>query len=182
MQRTGGNYSDTYRARMTAAGMAGLLALGYWSGAAAHSDHTTGLSGRELFPGTKDGEVTKNVLFAGKANAVCNCWTDTDNGGTWVAIADRVGHAGLGSAVTLAGGRWYWEQQNDVIHHGRILGGSVEWPADLAADIGCGSGVARFLVTLSVSGRATGGTLTGCLDDTHIPFVFPPTIWGTLTL
>ena len=88
----------------------------------------------------------------------------------------------LGSSTTLVGGRWFWEQPNDIIHFGRVLSGSVQWPMNLATDIGCGAGVARFAATLSVSGQATGGTLTGCLDDTHLPFVFPPKIWGTLAL
>jgi hypothetical protein len=176
------HYSNTSRHRLLAVAVAGLLALGAWQGAFAHGEHTTGLSGRELFPGTKDTEVTKDVVFAGTANAVCNCWTAADNGGTWVAVVDRVGPSGLGSSTALVGGRWFWEQANDIVHFGRVLSGSVQWPAGLATDIGCGPGVAQFVAILSVSGQATGGTLTGCLDDTHLPFVFPPKIWGTLTL
>lgn len=168
--------------RALAVAVAGLLGLGGGAGALAHGEHTTGLSGLELFPGNKEGEVTKGVLFTGSTNAVCDCWTTTDNGGTWVAAVDRVGHAGLGSSVTIVGGRWVWEQGNDIVHFGRILGGTVHWPVDLTSDVGCGPGVAQFFATLSVSGQTTGGTLTGCLDDTHMPFVFPPKIWGTLTL
>lgn len=170
------------RRRAMAVAVAGLLGLGAWANALAHGEHTTGVSGLELFPGVKAGEVTKGVLFSGPTNAVCDCWTTTDNGGTWVAAVDRVGHAGLGSAIAVVGGRWFWEQGNDIVHFGRILGGSAQWPADLTTDLGCGPGVAQFFVTLSVSGQTAGGTLTGCLDDTHVPFVFPPKIWGTLTL
>jgi len=176
------HYSNTSRYRLLAVAAAGLLALGTWLGASAQVEQTTGLSGRELFPGTKDAEVTKGVVLLGTTNAACNCWTGADNGGTWVSIVDRVGPSGLGSSTTLVGGRWLWVQPNDVVHFGRVLSGSVQWPADLATDIGCGAGVARLVATLSVSGQATGGTLTGCVDDTHLPFVFPPKVWGTLAL
>lgn len=168
--------------RLAGAGLFGFLALGAGTAALGHGNHVTGLSGRELFPGDKDAATTKGVLFSGTDNAACNCWTATDAGGNWIFSVDRVGHAGLGSAVSLVGGRWFWQQTNDLVHFGRVLGGSVQWPPDLASDLGCGAGVAKVVVNLSVVGQATGGTLTGCLDDTHIPHVFPPKVWGTLTL
>lgn len=168
--------------RLVAAGLFGFLALGAGTAAQAHSNHVTGLSGRELYPGDKDAETTKGVLFSGTDNAVCNCSAATDTGGHWVFSVDRVGQAGLGSAVSLVGGRWFWQQADNAIHYGRVLGGSVQWPPGLASDLGCGPGVAIVTVNLSVTGQATGGTFTGCLDDTHIPHVFPPKVWGTLSL
>ncbi len=53
--------------------------------------------------------------------------------------------------------------------------------------MGCGNGVARFAVTLSLAGQSAGGSFKGCLDDLHLdprqqPFVFPFKIWGTLSL
>lgn len=148
----------------------------------AHGNHQTGLSGHELHPGKRDGEVTRDVLFSGTDNAPCNCWTATDSGGRWVLLADRTGHAGLGSMVNVVGGRWFWQQAGEIVHFGKVLGGTVNWPPDLAGDLGCGPGVARFALTLSVNDQATTGSLTGCLDDTHLPFVFPPKAWGTLSL
>lgn len=161
--------------------LAGLSSLFAGGAATAQTATSTGLSGHELFPGNKEGEVTKGVVFFGTDNPVCNCWTDADAGGQWTATVDRSGHAGLGSQVSVVGGRWLWQQGNDTVSFGKVLGGTVQWPADLASDLGCGPGVARFAINVSVRGRATTGTLNGCLDDTHMPFVFPPKIWGTLS-
>lgn len=162
------------------------LALGLFfalggDSAFAHGVHHSGLSGHEFYPGQRDGEVTRGVLFSGTDNLPCDCWTSTNAGGRWVIVADRSGAAGIGGAVTVVGGDWFWKQANDVVHFGKLLGGTVNWPADRSGDLGCGPGVARFAVTLSVFGQATTGSATGCLDDTHIPFVFPPKIWATLS-
>lgn len=147
---------------------------------------TTGLSGLEVFGG-KTGTSDPTPLFAGKDNKVCNCWTTSDNGGTWTTSVIYTGQPGIGSSgVSVTDGKWFWRQANDVIHFGKVTGGRVTWPASADADpFGCGRGVAR--VTLSLTGVSEEGTFTGCLDDTHLdpraqPFVFPPKIWGTLTL
>jgi hypothetical protein len=147
---------------------------------------TTGLSGLEVFGG-KTGASDTTPLFAGKDNKVCNCWTTIDNGGTWTTSVSYTGRPGIGSSgVSVTDGKWFWREANDVIHSGKVTGGQVRWPASSDADaFRCGKGVAS--VTLSLTGAAEAGTFTGCLDDTHLdpraePFVFPPKIWGTLTL
>lgn len=169
------------RAAVAAAAATGWLALFAGPAANAQTLTTTGLSGQEIYPGKRVGEVTKGVVMLGTDNPVCNCWTDVDSGGHWVAVVDRTGHAGLGSQISVVGGRWLWVTANDVARFGKILDGTVTWPADLTSDLGCGPGVARFATTVTANGQATTGTFTGCLDDTHLPFVFPPKIWGTLS-
>lgn len=162
--------------------ISGLLLALFGNVVLAHGNHLSGLSGRELFPGERVGEVTRGVLFSGTDNAPCDCWTREDTGGHWIVEADRVGHAGFGSTVNVVGGRWFWLQAGNLVHHGNLLDGTVVWPADGNGDLGCGPGVARFTTSVSVNDQVTPGILAGCLDDTHIPFVFPPKIWGTLTL
>jgi hypothetical protein len=172
--------------------MVGGLAMAFvltGCGAARTRDATTmGLSGVELFGGKTSASVTTSgTLFAGKDNKVCNCWTTSDSGGVWTASVSYAGQPGIGSSgVSVTGGKWFWQQVNDVIHFGRVKGGRVRWPSSADADpFGCGKGVAS--VTLSLTGLSEEGTFTGCLDDTHLdpraePFVFPPKMWGTLTL
>ena len=172
--------------------MVGGLAMAFvltGCGAARTRDATTmGLSGVELFSGKTSASVTTSgTLFAGKDNKVCNCWTTTDNGGVWTTSVSYSGKPGIGSSgVSVTGGKWFWQQVNDVIHFGKVKEGQVRWPSSADADpFGCGKGVAS--VTLSLTGLSEEGTFTGCLDDTHFdpraePFVFPPKMWGTLTL
>ena len=147
---------------------------------------TVGFSGLELFSGNA-GASAPGTLFAGKDNDVCNCWTTTDNGGVWTASVSYTGRPGIGSSgVSVTGGKWSWQDVNDVIYFGKVKRGRVRWPASADADpFGCGKGVAS--VTLSLTGMTEEGVFTGCLDDTHLdpraqPFVFPPKMWGTLTL
>ena len=124
------------------------------------------IAGYEIFPGVRQGAITYGATFAGRA----------DTTGNWIASVNYSGTAGLGSTgVTIVGGRWYLRWQG--VHYGVVTGGLVAWPPDLATDIGCGAGVATFNATLS-----NGGSIVGCLDDTHLSTVFPPTIVGTLTL
>jgi len=124
------------------------------------------IAGYEIFPGIRQGTITYGATFAGRA----------DTNGTWAASVNYVGTPGLGgSGVTIVGGRWYLKWQG--LRYGVVISGAVLWPADLAKDIGCGLGVATFSAVLS-----GGGSIAGCLDDTHPSTVFPPTIVGTLTL
>ena len=179
---------------------------GWFSVAAAASPSPTarrtrsGLSGFEVSAGSDaGGDLTKGVTFVGidsRANedggqnvAPCDGWTTDGNGGVWTAKIDRVGSAGIGSTgVTVVGGRWYWIDGDDRLHAGRVEGGYVEWPPTLVdTSLGCGPGVARFHIMLSVRGPSHSGSFVGCLDDTHLdptkpPFVFPPRIWGVLTV
>lgn len=165
-----------------------LLALaGCGTGPVEKGASDVGFSGHELSTGQRAGNVVTGLLFAGSDNPPCDCWTGQSAGGNWVANIDYAGQAGLGSAAKITGGKWSWLDAGDVIKWGRITGGAVTWPSPLDSDsMKCGEGVARFAVTLSVSGES-GGSFKGCLDDTHLdprrqPFVFPPKIWGTLNL
>jgi hypothetical protein len=123
------------------------------------------IAGYEIFPGIRQGTITYGATFAGRA----------DTNGSWAASVNYSGTPGLGSSVAIVGGRWYVRWHGP--HSGTVTTGSVVWPADLATSIGCGAGVATFSALLS-----GGGSIEGCLDDTHLSTVFPPTIVGTLTL
>ena len=176
--------SGLYGLRLMVAGLAIAFLLTGCGTARTRGEVTTGLSGLELFSASV---TAPEALFAGKDNEVCNCWTISDNGGAFTASVSFAGQPGIGSSgVSVAGGKWLWQQANDVIHFGKVKGGRVRWPASSDADpFGCGKGVAS--VTLSLTGVSEEGTFTGCLDDTHLdpratPFVFPPKMWGTLTL
>ena len=167
------------------AGLAMAFVLTGCGAARTRGATTTGLSGLEVFGG-KTGATDTTPLFAGKDNKVCNCWTTSDNGGAWTTSISYAGRPGIGSSgVSVTGGKWFWQQANDVIHFGKVTEGRVRWPASADADLGCGKGVAS--VNLSLMGLSEEGTFTGCLDDTHLdpraePFVFPPKLWGTLSL
>lgn len=173
--------------RMMMATVAIALALSSCGGVRTRGATATDLSGHELFTGKTAGNVTTGVLFAGKDNNVCNCWTTNDSGGAWTANISFTGQPGIGSSgAKVNGGKWFWQQANDVIHSGNVKDGQVRWPASADADsFGCGKGVAS--VTLALKGSSEEGSFTGCLDDTHLdpraqPFVFPPKIWGKLSL
>ncbi len=57
----------------------------------------------------------------------------------------------------------------------------MAWPQTIADDGGCGAGVAVFTAQLRAP-KGGSGSIAGCLDDTHLSTVFPPHIWGQLTL
>jgi hypothetical protein len=165
-----------------------LLALAGCSFGPRKGPEHAGFSGHELFNGKRAGNIVTGVVFAGADNQVCDCWTNQNTGGNWTASINYKGQGGLGSAVTVTGGIWSWLHADGTVESGRITGGAVTWPATLDSNaMGCGNGVARFAVTLSLAGRSDGGSFKGCLDDTHLdprqqPFVFPFKIWGTLSL
>jgi hypothetical protein len=179
--------SAFYGMKLVVGGLAIAFLLAGCGAARPRGETTTGLSGLEVFSGTSASGGTAGTLFAGRDNKVCNCWTTNDNDGAWTASVSYSGQPGIGfSGVSVTGGRWFWQEANDVINFGKVKGGRVRWPASIDADpFGCGKGVAS--VTLSLTGLSEDGTFTGCLDDTHLdpraqPFVFPPKMWGTLTL
>ncbi len=135
--------------------------------AVASTSTTVSFSGREFFPGVHYGGATYGATFAGA----------TTIGGAIFASVNYLGTAGLGNLVTIFGGSWATVNADGSRLRGRVTGGVVQWPTTLGGDIRCGPGVAKFSATLS-----NGGTIAGCLDDTHPATVFPPTIYGTLTL
>ncbi|MGJ7507594.1 hypothetical protein [Variovorax sp. GT1P44] len=178
--------------------VAGVLVFSGADIAFAQGALDTCLSGYEVSRGTDvaGGLLTKGVTFAGVDNLASDgvvptpptCrWTTNGNGGSWTAKIDRIGLAGIGSSgVTVVGGRWYWLDRDNRVHFGRVEGGYVQWPGTAGEDkYGCGPGVAQF--ALSVRDQSSLGTISGCLDDTHLdpttqPFVFPPHISGALHL
>ena len=143
------------------------------------------VSGYEIFLGyncTIKGEAaTCGATFGG--------WTgETPSGGwlafpgtaqgTWSIRANYTGQPEFGGSVTLVGGSWRFLFISGAFLHGKVLSGTVTWPADKDTDIGCGKGVATADANLSV---ASGGsaTVTGCLHDLPKGSVIPPQIWGT---
>ena len=106
-------------------------------------------------------------------------------GGRWGTAINYKGDAGIGSSVELVSGFWYWKQPSGSTHSGLLTGGTVLWPETLDKDIGCGPGIATVeatVVALRLEVPVAPGTLNACLDDTHLATVFPPRVWGTLTL
>jgi len=170
--------------RVVASAMLVLLLAGSTVTWAHGSLNVVCLSGVEVFLGTESNGGAKGVTFAGTDNPLLEpCqWTTNGLGGSWIASIDRTGPAGLGHQVSVQGGRWLWEQDDGTLHRGKVTGGWVMWPSNLSEDIGCGQGVAKFSITLSVVGHPLGGAFEGCLDDTHLPFVFPFRIWGKLSI
>ena len=183
------------------AAVALMIGLGGTGAALAQNAPPNCVSGYELSPGTDSGDgVNRNVIFLGTDNradadgganvAACDAWTSSGSGGSWVVRVDRTGHAGIGSGagVAILGGRWFWLGADDRLRVGRVEQGYVLWPDTLEQDkFGCGPGVGQFHLTLSEPVAFRTGTLTGCLDDTHLdptkqPLVVPPRVWGTLTL
>src|SRR6266536_385422 len=125
---------------------------------------TVGISGREFFPGVHYGSATYGASFAGGTAA----------GGAWAASVNYLGTAGLTHTVAIFGGSWVLANADGSRLFGRVSTGVVAWPADLSSSVtgsGCGNGVAAFSAYLS-----NGGSIVGCLDDTHFATVFPPTI------
>jgi hypothetical protein len=149
----------------------------------------TGFSGYELSaggpcpPGTPG--TTCGTSFGGWTNGPNGHWSLLPgHGGSWAATINYSGTPGIGSAVTLTGGSWSWNPRSGPPHAGAILTGQVTWPSSLSTSIDrCGPGVATINAVIAEGTSTTpGGSITGCLDDTHLSTVFPPHIWGTLTL
>jgi hypothetical protein len=160
-----------------------LIVLGLAGGAAALAALATGFSGYEISPGSACGDQTCGTTFAGWTNAAGSSWVPRrqSNGGHWLARINYRGTPGIGRSVEITGGSFAWVEANGTAHYGPITGGTVTWPSSLSENIGCGAGVAR--VSATIAEGATPGSITGCLDDTHIrQGVFPPRIWGALTL
>jgi hypothetical protein len=167
-------------------------------------------SGYEVFPGLSFNGFTFGASFAGWTNGYqtpdssggetcpATATDNLDNFGDWAPLIGSTGGVvsgsvnykgtpGFGNTVNVIGGSWYWlEADNKTSHSGLVLkGGTVSWPAsleDFVGDNDCGCGVAEFTVTISLGRSQTeAGTISGCLNDKN-PDVFPPKIWGQLTL
>ena len=174
--------------RARVAGVLVLIALALVGAPVAHGAQLTGFSGYEISPGSACGpQRTCGTSFAGWTTSNPTPWVlpNQGTGGFWTASVNYTGTPGISgtgqpNTVALTGGSWSLIEPTGVRHKGRITGGYVTWPATLTADLGCGAGVAMFNATIREG--ATPGTISGCLDDTHLSTVFPPHIWGQLSL
>jgi hypothetical protein len=165
---------------LAAALLALAVALGAAAGAAARAGESLGtaFSGHETVIGAG------SASFAGWTHAGDgSAWVPSPgDGGSWSTSVTYTGTPGLGSSVSFTGGTWSWQQANGTIRQGQVLSGSVRWPPDGNTDIGCGKGIGVVAATLSLGGATPAGGINACLDDTHLATVFPPQIWGNLTL
>lgn len=169
-----------------------IAALALCAAGSAAAQQTIPFSGYELFPGINSGEVVAGVIFVGWTTPDAAIWypPSAQTGGFWAASVNRVGAAGIGDQGFIESGRWIAQLPDGT----RVIGTAacdigagnctVTWPATLDGDIGCGAGIGRFHVELAIEEPEGGGTgaMDGCLDDTHLTTVFPPQVWGTLTL
>ena len=102
--------------------------------ALAHGSTSTAFSGRELSIGRTIGDTQVGVVFAGWTHAGAGTtWEGALNSdaGTWATSVRYKGVPGLGSKVDIVGGIWFWKQPDGKRHWGRVIGGRVQWPADL---------------------------------------------------
>lgn len=152
-----------------------MLALSPITAAAAT---TQGISGWEIFPGVRSETTVYGATFAG--------WTDKVNttapiqwvpplgtGGNWILSINYTGTPGAGRTVAVTGG-WWSLRKGSTRYSGLVTPGSVTWSA--TSTCGTNNAVVR-LGLLTFTGIS--GSVTGCLDDQH---VFPPQVWGTVTL
>jgi hypothetical protein len=141
----------------------------------------TGISGWELFPGIRSGGITYGATFAG--------WTDLINTdkpvswapppgsrGNWILSINYTGTAGV--AVTVTRGLWSLRMADGSRYSGYVASGNVVWKSWNSG--ACQGNANVDLVLVIASGG--GGNVNGCLDDQHLTTVFPPHVWGTVTL
>jgi hypothetical protein len=162
-----------------------LAALALSAVTVAYGSQSTLFSGYETSAGRACGAGrTCGTSFSGWTNPPGTTgWTLQSNGGSWTTSVDYTGTPGINQQVNITGGAWSWIEPTGTQHRGRVTGGTVTWPATLDTSVpgsNCGPGVA--VISATIRQNATPGTIGGCLDDTHLLTVFPPHIWGTLTL
>jgi hypothetical protein len=125
---------------------------------------------------------------SGTCGATFTGWTGVTADGGWVGFPgsgqgvwsiqiNYTGKPAFGGSVNIVGGRWSFLFFNGLDLHGKVVSGTVTWPADANTSIGCGNGVAVGQASLTVAGGRP-ATVTGCLHDLPAGKVIPPTIWG----
>jgi hypothetical protein len=163
-----------------------LVTLWPASALAASADFPANVSGLEVFPGIRNGNIAYGTTFAGwvgGTGANPSGWQACSPGstcGNWEIVLTYEGTPGLGSSVGILKGGWSLTMPNRHRYFGTVTGGTVVWPADLVTSLGCGPGVATVSVALTFNSDGT-GSFQGCLDDTHLRTVFPPHVWGTIS-
>jgi hypothetical protein len=144
-----------------------------------------GISGWEFFPGIRSAATVYGASFGG--------WTDDVNtaapvqwvpppgsGGNWILSINYTGVPGPASSTAVTGGRWSLRSPGGPRKSGYVVSGAVMWPAS-DEDVGCGTANATVVLVL-VTTAGHPGSVNGCLDDQHLASVFPPRVWGTVTL
>jgi hypothetical protein len=169
--------------RPFAALLLALLALTVMGAQAAFAALSTGISGVEASAGFSCGPgKTCGATFLGWTDSA-GTWVPpndpTVTRGAWSAVINYTGSPGLGSHVDITGGTWSLSKSGTTLA-GRVKDGLVTWP-QTGGNLGCGTDIATFTATLRAL-KGTSGTINGCLDDTHLSTVFPPHMWGQLSL
>jgi hypothetical protein len=166
------------------------FALATGSFSLAHAATSIGLSGYEVSNGDRSDNITVGAVFAGWTTDNGSTWFPLSytSGNTWAITANYQGHPGFipghnTNSVDIIGGSWILiAADGTTLLSGSLNSGTVTWPANPGAELnGCGKGVAVLDINVFTSTEQP-GTITGCLDDTHLHQVFPPKVWGTLTL
>jgi hypothetical protein len=160
--------------------------------AEAATPFNTGISGLELLPQIQFGNTVIPATFVG--------WTDSANmasptvwvppagstGGNWSLSIRYTGTPGgnpstPNTVVVQQGGLWSLRLANGNSYSGLVGGGFVTWPWK-GGTLGCGTDNATVVLSLVTVTGGFGG-VQGCLDDQHLTTgVFPPRVWGTVTL
>jgi len=99
-------------------------------------------------------------------------------GGAWSLQVNYTGQPMFNGSVTIVGGKWSFFFFDGTVLYGKVISGTVTWPADANTSIGCGDGVAVGEASLTLAG-AGDASLTGCLHDLPKGAVIPPTVWGS---
>jgi hypothetical protein len=143
------------------------------------------VSGYEIFLG-------HNCVINGTpatCGATFSGWTGETASGGWLQFPGtgqgvwsiQVNYTGQpmfnGSPVTIVGGKWSFLFINGIELRGKVVSGTVTWPPDATASIGCGDGVAVAQASLTVA-RGGSASVAGCLHDLPAGTVIPPQIWG----
>jgi hypothetical protein len=146
------------------------------------------VSGYETFIGidcTNSGQpATCGATFAGWIGGdgpVRGGWEPFpgDFQGLWNSRVNYTGKAGFGSTVVILSGRYQISFIDGHSFSGSVIDGTVQWPVNEFADLGCGAGVALMGIRLSNSNRSQ--TFHGCLHDLPAGSVIPPMVWGVFS-
>ena len=99
--------------------------------------------------------------------------------GWWKTSINYTGQVDFGNTVSILAGKYKISFVDGHSLSGRVTGGTVQWPANESADIGCGAGVALIDATLSLGRHSA--IFEGCLHDIPV-FSTLPMVWGVFLL
>jgi hypothetical protein len=175
------------RLRLFAIAAAASMALALGIAAVPPPTTSVNLSGYEYMLGTSctiQSQPGKcNVSFGGwtQDNSVTGWTTFPGNGqGLWKASVNYTGSPAFGGHVDVQSGSFDLMFTRGGRISGKVKDGTVMWPSSATADdYGCGAGVAKVYLDLTIRGAGP-SSFTGCLHDLPAGSVIPPKIWGTL--